>query len=319
VQPHLLTRCKRFTGFIFFLGATALVGLAAAEQPYRFGAEDTLNVQVLDLAEIPDRPVKIDKNGFIDLPLVGRLQAAGKTATELEADMAAKLSHYVRNPRISVHVAEYHSQPVSVLGEVGTPGVYQLSGPKHLLEMLSMAGGLRPDAGTTVRITREGASGMLDLPGSKPDSSGKYVSAEVDLDALLSGKTPAANILMQPNDVVSVPKADMVYVIGDVKKAGGFTLRAREQMTVLQALSLAEGMERTAAGQKAKLLRKSTAGADRTEISLDVSKILANRAPDVPMKPDDILVIPNNAARSVALRSLETAVNIGTGVAVFRR
>ena len=149
--------------------------------------------------------------------------------------------------------------------------------------------------------------------------TGRYNSAEIDLTSLFSGQTPAYNILMQPNDVVSVPKADLIYVIGDVKKASTVTLRAKEQMTVLQALSLAEGMERTAAGGKAKLLRKSASGGERTEIRVDLTKVLANRAPDVVMQADDILVVPNNAARSLALRTVETAVNIGTGVAVFRR
>jgi polysaccharide export outer membrane protein len=295
-------------------------GIAFSQQPsYRLGPEDTLSIQVLDVAEIPDKPVKIDKNGFIDMPLIGRIEAAGKTAPELETAIAGRLEKFIRQPRVSVHMAEYHSQPVSVLGEVSTPGVYQLSGPKHLLEVISMSGGLRPDAGSTVQITREASAGALNLPGSKTDATGRYNSAELDLSSLLSGQTPSNNILMQPNDVVSVPKADLVYVIGDVKKAGGFTLRAKEQMTVLQALSLAEGMERTAAGGKAKLLRKSTAGGERTEIRVDLTKILANRAADVTMQADDILVVPNNAARSLALRTAETAVNIGTGVAVFRR
>ena len=295
-------------------------GMTYAQQPsYRLGPEDMISIQVLDVAEIPDRPVKIDKNGYIDMPLLGRLEAGGQTTLQLESAIALRLRKFVRQPRVSVHVIEYHSQPVSVLGEVGTPGVYQLSGPKHLLEMISMAGGLRQDAGTTVQITREASVGLLDVPGSKPDATGRYNSAEIDLTSLLSGRTPVYNILMQPNDVVSVPKADLVYVIGDVKKAGGFTLRAKEQMTVLQALSLAEGMERTAAGGKAKLLRKSASGGERTEIRVDLTKVLANKAPDVPMQADDILVVPNNAARSLALRTAETAVNIGTGVAIFRR
>lgn len=290
-----------------------------AQDAYRVGPEDTLTVQVLDVAEVPDRPVKVDKNGYIDMPLIGRIEAAGKTTPELEAAMIERLRKYVRNPRVSVHVSEYHSSPVSVLGEVNTPGVYQLSGPKHLLEMISLAGGLRADAGTTAQITRQASAGPLDIPGARLDLTGKYQSAEVDLSSLTSGKDPSLNILMQPDDVVSIPKADLVYVIGNVKKAGGFMLRAKEQMTVLQALSLAEGMDNTAAGQKAKILRKTEPGAERTEIAVNVKKILSNQAPDVPLQADDILFIPNNTARSVGIRTLETAVNIGSGIAVFGR
>jgi len=293
--------------------------MAFAQDAYRIGPEDTLTVQVLDVNEVPDRPVKVDKNGYIDMPLIGRIEAAGKTTPELEAATVERLKKYVRNPRVSVHVNEYHSSPVSVLGEVNTPGVYQLSGPKHLLEMISLAGGLRADAGTTVQITREISAGPLNVPGARLDLTGKYSSAEVELTSLTSGKDPSLNILMQPEDVVSIPKADLVYVIGNVKKAGGFMLRAKERMTVLQALSLAEGMDSTAAGQKAKILRKAEPGAERTEIAVNVKRILSNQAPDVPLQADDILFIPNNTARSVGIRTLETAVNIGSGIAVFGR
>jgi polysaccharide biosynthesis/export protein len=306
---------------LLIAGSVLLIstGLARAEQDYRLGPEDTLTIQVLDVADIPDRPVRIDKNGFIDLPLVGRIKAAGQTPSELETSMAQKLTRFVRNPRVSIHVAEYHSSPVSVLGEVNTPGVYQLSGPKHLLEMLSTAGGLKPDAGSVVEITREVNEDTAALPNSTKDSSGQYMTAEIDLTALLAGKTPADNILVQPKDVISIPKADLIYVVGDVKKAGGFTLRSKEKLTVLQALSLAEGLERTAAAKKSKILRKSASSADRTEIPVDLNKMLASQMPDVPLQADDILVVPNNAARSVALRTVEAVVQVGTGVAIYRR
>jgi polysaccharide export outer membrane protein len=311
----------QFSRFVLLacIALAALASMAFAQNAYKIGPEDTVTIQMLDVNEVPDRPVKVDKNGYIDMPLIGRMKAAGKTTPELETEIVERLKKYVRNPRVSVHVNEYHSSPVSVLGEVNTPGVYQLSGPKHLLEMISLAGGLRADAGTTVQITREVAEGPLDLPDARLDLTGKYRSAEIDLTSLTSGKDPALNILMQPEDVVSIPKADLVYVIGNVKKAGGFMLRAKEQMTVLQALSLAEGMDNTAAGQKAKILRKAEPGAERTEIAVNVKKILSNQAPDVPLQADDILFIPNNTARSVGIRTLETAVNIGSGIAVFGR
>ena len=171
-----------------FLLATMILGAtvapAFAQDNYRLGPEDTLTVQVLDVSEIPDRPVKVDKNGYIDVPMIGRLEAAGKTAPELESAWRSGSRKFVRNPKVSVHVIEYHSSPVSVLGEVNTPGVYQLSGPKHLLELISMAGGLRADAGSTVQITREVAAGPLDLPTARLDVTGKYRSVEVDLTSL---------------------------------------------------------------------------------------------------------------------------------------
>jgi polysaccharide export outer membrane protein len=315
-----ITKTKSVCFTIFFTLAMCMFApQAKAIDAYRLGPEDSVTITVVDVPELPDRTEKVDKNGFLDMPLVGRIEAAGKTVIELETLITDRLSHFVRNPRVNVHLAEYHSSPVSVLGEVSTPGVYQLSGPKHLLEMISTAGGLRPGAGSTLQITRETASGPLPVPGVRADVTGKYQSVEIDLQALSSGKDPALNIFMLPNDVVSVPKADLIYVIGDVKKAGGFPLRAKEDMTVLQALSLAEGMQTTASAKKAKILRKAEPGAARTEIAVDVKKILANQAPDLALRADDILFIPNNAARTLGIRTAETAINIGTGIAVFGR
>ena len=313
--------CSRSSIFsrISLLASCFVLQSLCAEQPYRLGPEDTLTVQVLDVSEIPDRPMRIDKSGYIDLPLIGRIKAAGQTTPELESAMAEKLSRFVRDPRVSVHVAEYHSQPVSVLGEVSNPGMYQLSGPRHLVEMISLAGGLKADAGSMIQITRECSTGLTDLPQGKMDSSGRYSSAEIDLNSLLAGQTPAMNIIVQPNDVISVPKADLVYVIGEVRKSGAFTLRSKEQVTVLQALSMAEGVERTAASKKAKILRKTSGTKDRQEIPVDISKIENNQSPDLAMQADDILVVPNNAARSIALRTAEAIIQVGTGVAVYRR
>lgn len=294
-------------------------GSETAHPPYRLGPEDTLTVRVLELDEIPDRPVRIDNSGFIDLPLAGRIMASGKTAPELEREISNSLRKFLHEPRVSVHVAEYRSQPVSVIGAVNTPGVHQLQGPKRVIEILSMAGGLRPEAGSVVQITRENIYGPLGIADAKPDPSGRFTTAEVDLDRLLKGQDAANNILVQPHDVVSVTKADIVYVIGEVRKSGGFTLRSKERLTLLQALALAEGLERTAAAKNAKVLRTAPGGGQRTEIPVNLSRILANQAPDIPLQADDILVVPNNAARSVAMRTMETALQIGTGVVIFRR
>lgn len=295
-----------------------MAGALRAGEMARIGAEDMLTIQAQDVIEIPDRPVRVDKNGFIDLPLVGRLEAAGKTTPELAALITERLQRFVRDPHVAVAITEYHSAPVSVLGEVNTPGVYQLAGPKLLTEMISLAGGLKPDAGATVEITREIAVGPLDILGAKPDETGRFTTVRVNIDDLTSGKSPALNIQMMPHDVVSVPKADCVYVMGEVKKAGGFTLKANEKMTVLQALALAEGMERTASPSKATILRISPETGERTKIPVDISKIIASREEDVRLRSQDIVVIPNNGARSIALRATEMALQVATGVAIYR-
>jgi polysaccharide export outer membrane protein len=233
--------------------------------------------------------------------------------------IADRLRKFVREPHVSVGIAEYHSAPVSVLGQVNTPGVYQLAGPKRLMELISMAGGLRPDAGAMIEIRRETAVGELDILGATLDDTKRFRTAKVNVYDLTSGKSPALNIQMMANDIVSVPKADLIYVIGEVKKSGGFTLRANEKMSVLEALALAEGMERTAPPIKAKIQRAASETGERTEIPVNLSRILANRGEDIRLRSEDILVIRNNSARSVALRATEIAVQLGTGMVIFRR
>ena len=158
-----------------------------------------------------------------------------------EKELNKRLSKYIKNPQAALDVKELRSQPASVLGAVNTPGVHQVSGRKTLLEMISMAGGIRADAGYSIRITRQVDWGCIPLPGATLDASGRYSVAQVNLQDIMSAKRPEENIQILPQDVVTVPKAELVYVAGAVKKSGGFILGEQERMSVLKALSLAEG------------------------------------------------------------------------------
>lgn len=291
---------------------------AAPRTGYVLGPDDQVSVHVLDVDEIPDRPLRIERNGSMRLPLAGRVQAAGLTAEQLETEIAARLRTYVKNPQVTVAVAEYRSQPVSVLGAVASPGVLQLQGRKTLFEVLSMAGGLRQDAGHTVRITRLSQWGAIPLAGAAPDATGRYSVAQVSVKSVLEARNPQENIPICPEDVISVPRAEMVYVIGAVRRAGGFVLNENENMTVLQALSLAEGLERTAAPRRARVLQPAPGSASRKELPLDLGKIIAGRAADLPLRAGDILFVPGSTAKSATLRGLEAAVQIGTGVVIWR-
>jgi polysaccharide export outer membrane protein len=124
---------------------------------------------------------------------------------------------------------------------------------------------------------------------------------------------------MKPYDIISVPRAETIYVIGQVQKSGGFVLNDREEVTVLQALSMAGGLDRTAQPQHARILRRQPGASTRTEIAVDLTRILNGKVPDVPMESEDILFVPNSLPKKAAIRALETAVQIGTGVAIFRR
>lgn len=285
---------------------------------YVLGPDDQLVIRALESEELSEKPVQIDMSGFIRLPLVGRVRASGMTVEQLENELHDRLKTYVKDPQVSVTVTEFRSQPVSVIGAVNKPGVVQLQGRKTLIEVLSLAGGLSTDAGHSVKITRQVEYGQIPLPGALPDPTGRFSVAEVELRSAIEARNPQENVLIKPHDVISIPRAELVYVIGQVKKAGGFVLRERETLSVLQALSLAEGLDRMAKPQHARILRAVPDAPKRTEISVNIKKILEGKADDVELQSQDILFVPASAAKSATLRGVEAAIQIGTGVVIWR-
>ncbi len=314
---HLLKNCS-----FLLVAVLSLVSLAqspATSMPdYVLGAGDQMVIHVVDLEEIPDRPVRVDPSGSVDLPLAGRVEAAGLTVEQFKAALALKLARYISAPHITINVTEDQNRPVSIIGAVNSPGVHQLQGPKRLIEVISLAGGVRPDAGSLVILTRQAKWGALPLPGAKVDTAGGFSTASVSLDALLAAKRPAENIPILPDDVISIPKADLVYVVGDVKKAGGFQLSSHASMSVLQALSLSEGFGPSASPKSARIMRPTGADAAKMdEIPVNLQKVLEGKSPDVALYANDVLFVPNSAAKSSARRVAEAVLQAGTGYAIY--
>jgi polysaccharide export outer membrane protein len=314
------------SSFLITLLFSAGCALAATEVPaargYVLASDDAITVHVADVPELDSKAlgvVRIDHQGNIRIPLAGRVKASGFTVESLEKEIAAHLSNLMKDPQVSVAVAEYRSHPVSVLGSVRSPGVYQVSGRKTLFEVLSLAGGLTPDASNKINLTRQAAAGPLPLPHATKDKSGDFYIGELNVRSVMEAKNPEENIDVLPNDVVTVPKAELVYVVGAVKRPGGFPLSEREQISVLQAVSLAEGLDRVAGAKQARILRQLTPGAERTELKVNVGQILDGRAKDVSLQANDILFIPTSVAKSASIRAMEVAIQAGTGIAVYRR
>ncbi len=286
---------------------------------YVLGPDDQITIRVLDVDEIGSTPMRIDSAGNIRLPYVGRMHAAGLTVEQLQAEVTARLKTYMHEPDATVAITEFRSQPVSVLGAVRNPGVHQLQGRKTLVEILSLAGGLDPAAGPTVRITRRLEWGKVPLRNAWDDPTGQFSVAHVSVKAILEAENPEENILIRPYDVISVPRAEMVYVTGQVMRAGGFVLNERESMSVLEALALAGGADRFAAPQHSRILRRSSAGQDRTEIAVDLKKVIEGKAEDIALRPDDILFVPDNVSKRASVRAMEAAIQAATGVLIWRR
>jgi polysaccharide export outer membrane protein len=286
---------------------------------YILGPEDQILIRALDAGEISEKPMMIGTSGYISLPMLGRLRVSGLTVEQLETEIVSRLRFYIRDPKVAVSVLEFRSQRVSVLGAVANPGVVQLRGRKSLFEILSEAGGLKNEAGNSVKITRRNENGAIPLPSAANDPSGQFSVAEVSVKSIVEGRNPQENILIMPNDVISVPRAELIYVIGAVRHPGGFVLSEREQVSVLQALSMAEGLDRLASGANARILRSSEPASTRTEIRVDVNKILTGKTRDIPLVANDVLFIPTSGAKSATVRGIEAAIQLGTGIAIWRR
>jgi polysaccharide biosynthesis/export protein len=295
------------------VGQTAIAteGAAADRISYRLGPDDQIVIQVANAPDISGKPQRIDPSGDLRLPMVGRVRAAGMTLEQLEAELTTRLKVFLQEPDVAVTVTEFKSQPVSVIGAVATSGVRQLEGRKTLIEMLSLAGGVSAEAGSVVRIARPVAEGPLPVAGAALDASGGFHVAEINLKSLLESRSPDLNIVIRPNDVISVPRAEMVFVVGEVGKPGPVPIGAGASVSVLEAVSSSGGVLRTAKSSHARILRQKPGEQVRTELTVDLQQVMRGKAPDVDMIAGDILVVPDSKGKRAATRALEAAIQAG--------
>jgi polysaccharide biosynthesis/export protein len=294
----------------------------SALSDYRLGPGDQITIIVLELQDdssFQDQKFRVDISGDVSLPYVGRVRATGLTLYELEKELREGLLKIIKDPDVVVNVVDYHSQPVSVLGEVNTAGEFQVEGQKKLLEALSLAGGFTEQVGNTVTVTRELQWGRIPLPNAHDDPTGQFSIASVSVKTVLHSGSPEQNIQVMPNDVISVSRAEIVYVIGSVNMPGGFPLGQDETLSTLQVLSLAQGPETTASLQKAKIIRLVAGSNARTELPIDLKQLLEGRVADVPLQPGDILFVPSSSLKRAGARTVQAIVNAATGALIVAR
>lgn len=283
---------------------------ATVRSGYVLGADDVLLVRVADVPEIGAQPVRIDPAGEIRLPMVGTIRAAGMTLEELEAELFTRLKVNIQEPSISVIVTEFHKQPIVVIGSVQRAGVLEIQGAKTLIEVLSLAGGLGPDAGPVLRIARRREWGSIPLPDASVDPASGFSTVDIDLKSLLAASSPEKNIMVRPHDVITVAKAEVVFVIGEVGRPGPVPVTGRS-LSAMEAVAASGGALRTAKAAQARILRAQAGSETRTEIPLDLKKIMQGGRPDVPLVVGDILVIPDNGGRRALIRAVEMAAQAG--------
>lgn len=264
---------------------------------YVLGPNDQILVRAPQAEEINERPFRIDAEGFINLPLVGRVRAGGLTVQELEAELVKRLREYIREPQVIITMVQFRSEPVFFVGAFARPGIYPLQGRRTLVEMLSSIGGLQPNASRRIKVTRRAEYGTIPLSNAVEDPAKKISSVEIGIGSLRENVNPAEDISLEPFDVISVERAELVYVSGEVGKIGGFELGERESVSVIQALTLAGGFTRDANRSKVRVLRPIGDSSRRAEIDIDMKQIFDGKANDFPLLPNDVLYVPRSNKR----------------------
>jgi polysaccharide export outer membrane protein len=282
----------------------------------RIGSDDLLDITVFEAPEM-NVTVRVSASGEISLPLIGAVHAAGLTPKDLESSLQMLLRRtYMKDPHVGVFVHELQSHPVSVVGAVKSPGVFQIRGTKTVIEMLSMSGGLADDAGDEVIITHATERSEA-MNSSGPDSSPPSIHV-INLRKLLTAPDSSLNVPVHPGDIVKVPLAGIVYVVGEVAKPGGFVLQNNENISILQALALAQGLTHTSALRQARIIRTDPATGNHVEIPLNLGRVFSGKSPDTILQPKDIVFVPNSTAKSVLYHGSQAALQTAAGVAIYK-
>ena len=293
----IVVMCSSFTAFA---QSAVPAGTSGAGAPaLRLDAGDLLEITTFDTPELSGK-FRVDSRGYITLPVGGSVPVQGLTADQAGTAVERLLRDrdILKNPHVTVLVLEYATQGVSVLGEVKQPGIYPMQGKHGVLDYISLAGGLTAAASKVVNITHR-------IP--------PWDSVTVNLAGAHSSSLEN-DMAVQPGDRVVAMRAGVVYVIGDVGKPGGYVMDGNGGVTVVQALALAQGMNRTA--KSSGMLIRNAAGI-KSETQLELNKILANKAADPQLQDGDILYVPLSAAKDWTNKSVSAAMQMAVGMVIY--
>jgi polysaccharide export outer membrane protein len=248
------------------------------------GPGDLIQVDVLDTPEM-EQQVRVTDGGNAPLAYIGDVQVAGKTPAAAADAIRLLLiqKNVMKHPQVTVRVQEYSTQDVSVLGQVRTPGSYPLTTPQPVLRVISLAGGVTDIADRKVTVKRHGSSEQL-----------TYMLSN-DPEKMLTNM-----VMVNPGDIVMVPKAPIIYVMGDVGRPGGYSMSSNEtHLTLLQAIARAGSANKTSVPSKVRLIRNTENGEKETRIHLDAME--KGKIPDIDLQPNDIVYVPFSWMKNVAM------------------
>lgn len=271
------------------------VGKKISSADYKIGSEDLLEIEVFQVTELKTT-ARVSAQGYIKLAIIDKIEAGGLTVSQLESLIAQRLSKYVKEPVVSVFVKEYRSQQISVLGAVKDPRVYYVAGQKYLLDMLSLSGGLAPDAGSVCIVQ------------TRSPQTGAEEKLVIDLDSLLMNGITELNIPVFGGDVIQVPKRGIFFVDGAVAGPGQFQLANKTTLT--QAISMAKGMSFEASHSNIKIYR-DTGKPERDILTTDYDAILQGKIVDCDIQDKDIIIVSKNGFKSF-IKSFSGWLNMGS-------
>lgn len=265
------------------------------------GPGDLLNISVFAVPELTLK-VRVSERSSVTLPLVGEMRFGGLTVAQAEQDLAKILveRNFVLKPQVTIFVAEYATQGITILGEVSQPGTYPLFGPHHLFDAISAAGGMTQRSSSSITLIRRGDQ---DHP--------------VHLNLAVTHANVDADVMLQPGDTIIVDKAPVIYVVGEVNKPGAFLMENNTTVTVLRAVALAQGATHRAALSKVEIVRRLPTGVE--QIDLPLGKIMRGQMADIQLMGDDILFLPTSKSKVGAQKGAEAIIAATIGLAEFGR
>ncbi len=301
-------------------GTTPPPASSLALPDYIISPDDVLTINVYGAPDVTGE-YRVSPTGQIALPLLtAPIVAAGRTPGQLSELISEKYrkEEIYTHPRVTVAIKESRVHAVTIAGAVKRPQIYPVFGKTTLLDVLSQAEGLADDAGSSAIVTRGViAMQIINSPeacggASKPASCESTFS--VDLSRLTQTGDPLLNVDLYPGDRVTVQRAGIIYVVGAVNRPGGFPLKTgQENMTVIQAVALAEDVKPTAARKNAMIIRKNPVkGNEREEIAVNLTKVLAGRESDARLQANDILFVPDSTGKRALHRGAEAAITAAT-------
>jgi polysaccharide biosynthesis/export protein len=243
---------------------------------YRIGPKDLVEIKVFEEPQLNGER-RVDEDGNVTLPLIGDVPAAGLTEAEFATRLTSVLSKYFQRASVEIHVREFRSRPISLIGAVKQPGPLPYSGRWTLLEALTAAGGLIEGYGDSIYVLRRAENGLSD-------------QVTISVADLMVKALPSANLPLYANDLVNVPAAEkvIVYCLGEFATAGALTFAGGERVTLLAAIAHAGGLSERAA--RTILIKRSGAGGRAEEFEVDYKRVLAGKEPDPELRAGDVLV-----------------------------